>query len=206
MIEYDGVNQTVLGAIPRDAGEVLDVGCGTGALGAALKLRQPARVTGVTFSEREAARATLVLDAVHVADLNGFDVTTLGTFDCMVCSHVLEHLHAPDRFLRAARPAVRGTLVVALPNPLVFRQRLEFLRGRFRYTDGWLMDRTHVRFFDWHTARELVADSGYRIEEARADGYLPLSRLLPPLRKSLDRAAVTRWPGLFGWQFVIVAH
>ena len=204
---YGAVNGPVLEAVPLTARRVLDVGCGDGAFGAAVKSRQPAEVVGLTYSVAEAAAAKARLDRVEVCDLNAFRPSGLGMFDCVVCSHVLEHLCWPDQFLAALRPAVApgGCVIVALPNALAWRQRLAFLFGRFRYADGGLMDRTHFRFFDWRTAQSLVSDAGYRIRSARATGVFPLSRLLFGLGRRLDRVAVSLCPGLFGWQFVIVA-
>jgi SAM-dependent methyltransferase len=205
---YDSVNPAVLAAVPPGAHSVLDVGCGGGSFGAELKRRAGCRVTGVTFDPDEAAAAGGRLDAVVVADLNAFDPASLGAFDCVACCHVLEHLYRPDLVLARLRPclALGGVLVVALPNVLVWRQRLRFLTGRFRYTAGGVMDRTHYRFFDWQTARELVTESGYRIERATADGGFPLTRFLPGVGPLLDRAALSAAPGLFGWQFVLTAR
>ena len=152
-------------------------------------------------------RARSVLDEVVSADLESADLTHLGTFDCIVCSHVLEHVREPARLLARLRDnlAADGIVLIALPNTLHYRQRLAFLAGRFRYTDGGLMDRTHYRFFDWDTARDLVREAGLRLVEARADGGFPGSRFLGPLRGPLDRAAVGSFPGAFGVQFVLTA-
>jgi SAM-dependent methyltransferase len=194
---YGAVNAPVLAAVPTTARRVLDVGCGDGSLGRAIKDRQPAEVVGLTYSRAEADVAARSLDRVEVTDLNEFQPAGLGRFDCVVCSHVLEHLCWPDRFLVAARPllAPGGRLVVALPNVLAWRQRLAFLAGRFRYTDGGLMDRTHFRFFDWRTARDLVGGVGYRIVSASADGVFPLARFLPGVGPAISRAAVRVAPG-----------
>ena len=101
--------------------------------------------------------------------------------------------------------AAGGIVLIAVPNALHYRQRLAFLAGRFRYTDGGLMDRTHYRFFDWETARGLVREAGLHLVEARGDGGLPGSRFLGPLRGRLDRLAVGSFPGAFGVQFVLTA-
>jgi SAM-dependent methyltransferase len=205
---YGGINPAVLAAVPLHARRILDVGCGSGTLGLAIKERQPAEVVGLTYSEAEARGAAGRLDRVVVCDLNEFDPAELGTFDCVICSHVLEHLYWPGRFLIACQPVLApgGRLVVALPNVLAWRQRLAFLFGRFRYTDGGLMDRTHFRFFDRRTAHELVAGAGYRVVTRVAEGVFPLARFLPGLGRVLNRAAVRLAPGLFAWQFVITAE
>lgn len=204
---YEAVNLPVLERVPRGARRVLDLGCGTGALGRELKARGPCEVVGVTDSEEEAATAAGRLDEALVRDLNVFDPRPLGLFDCVVCSHALEHLYRPERLLALVRENVAegGALVVALPNVLHWRQRAEFLRGRFRYADGGLMDRTHYRFYDWATARALLEEGGWVVTASEASGGFPLSRLLPGAGRALDRAALRLAPGLFGVQFVFVA-
>jgi SAM-dependent methyltransferase len=167
---YEAVNQQVLLRVPREARRVLDLGCGSGALGAALKEAAPREVVGVTYSSAEADAARARLDDVRVADLNAFSPARSERFDCVLCSHVLEHLWDPAGLLTRLRPALEGggLLVAALPNALHWRQRLAFLRGRFEYTDGGVMDRTHLRFFDWCTARALFEGAGYEVLDAAA--------------------------------------
>ena len=204
---HSAVNPPVLVRIPPKARRVLDVGCGDGALGRAIKARRPTEVVGITFSGEEAALARSVLDEIVRADLESADLTHLGTFDCIVCSHVLEHLREPVRLLASLRAnlAADGIVLIAVPNALHYRQRLAFLAGRFRYTDGGIMDRTHYRFFDWNTARGLVREAGLQLVEALADGGFPGSRFLGPACDLLDRAAVSVFPGAFGVQFVLTA-
>src|SRR3954467_11309597 len=98
---YGSVNESVLKRVPPTATRILDLGCGIGALGRALKSLRAAEVVGVTFSAEEAEKARLALDEVIVQDLNQFIPTGLGTFDCVICSHVLEHLHSPNALLTA---------------------------------------------------------------------------------------------------------
>jgi SAM-dependent methyltransferase len=206
---YGAVNRAVFECIPPSAKSVLDLGCGNGALGSALKARGACVVTGVTASSEEARLAGSVLDSVVLADLENADLASLGTFDVIVCSHVLEHLRDPGTVLAHLRSnlASDGRLVVALPNPLLWRQRIAFMSGRFRYTQGGIMDDTHLKFFDWFTARRLVETAGYQVVGAVAEGGFPGSRFLPGfLAGALDRLATTMRPGLFGVQFVIVAR
>lgn len=205
---YESVNAAVLQRVPQRATSLLDLGCGAGAFGNAAKARTGGRVVGVTCSTAEAELARTQMDQVVVADLDAFDPAPLGVFDCVVCSHVLEHLRSPQRLLALVRPCLApgGQLLVALPNVLHWRQRWQFLRGRFRYTRGGLMDDTHLRFYDWHSAAELITAAGYRLIERAPDGALPLSRLLgAQAGATVDRRALSCWPGLLAHQFVLSA-
>jgi SAM-dependent methyltransferase len=205
---YDSLNLPVLQEIPRSAARILDLGCGVGTLGAAVKERQPVEVTGVTFSMEEAKLAREKLDHVLVENLNSFNPAALGGFHAIICSHVLEHLTAPEALLRACRGCLKegSVLIVALPNILFWKQRFAFLAGRFQYTEGGLMDRTHVRFFDWSSARKLLEESGYLIVRARAEGNFPFSRVAGRLGGSIDRLALGWFPGCFGYQFIFTAR
>lgn len=207
-LDYSGLNTVVLNSIPPTAKRILDLGCGTGALGKWIKARQACNISGITYSESEAHKAREVLDTVLVRNLDSFSVDGLPEFDCIVCSHVLEHLLWPEELLKLlkSRLSPSGQLIVAVPNVLVWHSRIKLALGRFRYTDGGIMDRTHFRFFDWRSAQTLVSGAGYRITSAIADGGLPRSRYLWRGKRFADSLATRLAPGIFGWQFVITAE
>ncbi|MBW4561269.1 MAG: class I SAM-dependent methyltransferase [Mojavia pulchra JT2-VF2] len=207
---YEAVNDSVILHIPKTAKCILDIGCGSGNLGREIKSRINCEVVGVTYSESEANAASAFLDRVLIKDLNYFDTQELGQFDCIICSHILEHLYHPEDLLIKLRRnlATNGVLIIALPNTLHWKQRLEFLKGNFKYTDGGVMDRTHFRFFDWNTSVELVSSSGFKVLFCKADGYLPMPgvrRFVKSIASILDRLVSKFAPGLFGVQFIIVA-
>jgi 2-polyprenyl-3-methyl-5-hydroxy-6-metoxy-1,4-benzoquinol methylase len=117
--KYNALNRPVFEAIPLTARKILDLGCGTGTLGRAVKARQHSEVTGITYSIGEAVEAGPHLDRVIVGDLNVYDMTCLDPFDCIVCSRVLEHLYYPDKIVRS----VQSILVPGgrwLPFPTLF--------------------------------------------------------------------------------------
>jgi SAM-dependent methyltransferase len=208
---YDSLNHSVLAVVPKTSTWVLDVGCGSGAMGRQLKENLNCQVFGITHSEIEAKLAAQWLDKTFVDDLNCFNTKLSNVFDCIICSHVLEHIYSPEILLLKLRNHLKtdGVLIVALPNVLHWKQRLEFLKGNFKYTDGGLMDRTHFRFFDWDTALDLVQSSGFKVISREADGYFPLPgirKLIKPFALTIDRAATRVMPGLLGTQFIIVAQ
>jgi hypothetical protein len=96
---------------------------------------------------------------------------------------------------------------------LEFKNRLKLLMGKLEYEDSGIMDRTHLRFFSWHTAVKNLIDpiSELALESRVADGSLPLwwlRRFVLPARTSrwIDELATRTFPNLFGWQIVICAQ
>jgi 2-polyprenyl-3-methyl-5-hydroxy-6-metoxy-1,4-benzoquinol methylase len=209
---YRAVNEVVLSVIPSTAMRILDAGCGAGNLGEILGRNTNREVVGITYSSREAELASSRLSAVYCADLNGFDFGSLGKFDCVILSHVLEHLYNPQTTLERLKVALtqESRVIVALPNVLWWKQRLNFIMGRWRYQDSGILDRTHLRFFDRQTSAELLCDAGYEIEKRIDAGWFPALKpvrgLLGPLADQIDRGASKLFPGLLAFQFVFVAR
>jgi len=123
------------------AQSVLDVGCGSGAVLAAL--RSPRRrLCGVEMSA-DAARSlqALGIEGYSVdleADRLPFDDAD---FDVVLCYDVLEHVFAPSRLLGEIRRVLRpgATALLCVPNTLNLFNRLVFLAGE--YVD--VMDTSH---------------------------------------------------------------
>ena len=209
---YEGINEAVFSLVPPSAIRILDVGCGTGALGKRL-LQDPKRyVAGITYSEQEAGIAALCLSQVVCAELNNFDFSSFGKFDCVILSHVLEHLYSPRSVLERLKCVLgpESVIIVALPNVLWWRQRIQFLLGRWRYAEWGILDKTHFRFFDRQSAEQLLVDSGYEILKRRFDGPFPLLKPVRPLigrwAENIDHFTSTHAPGLLAFQFAFVAR
>lgn len=157
----------VLEVVPRDARRVLDIGCGSGRLGAELKRRQEAFVIGIERDEQAAAIARQSLDRVIKADLEQetlpFDA---GDFDCVICADVLEHLRAPSSLLRQISQwlAPEGRLIVSLPNTQHHSVIGSLLNGNWTYQPSGLLDDDHVRFFTRIELEKLLYRAGFRVE------------------------------------------
>jgi len=209
---YDGINEGILSLVPTTADRILDVGCGTGTTGEFLCQQRERCVVGITYSTQEAEMASPRLSQVIRAELNNFDFCPLGRFDCVILSHILEHLYSPSDLL-ARLKCVLGpdsVIVVALPNVLWWKQRLEFLLGRWRYQDSGILDRTHFRFFDLQSSKELLEQAGYEILATKREGPLPFIRpvrkVMGPFAARIDRLMCRLLPGLFAFQFVYLAR
>jgi 2-polyprenyl-3-methyl-5-hydroxy-6-metoxy-1,4-benzoquinol methylase len=190
------VNEGVLREFRRLApggGRMLDVGCGRGQLGAAIR-DLGWEVWGVEQSGEACPSARARLDQLIEADLHDQDriERELGgaAFDGLVFSDVLEHVYDPrtvlESYLRFLRPG--GRLFVSVPNMLVWTNRLRLLFGRFDYSDTGIMDRTHIRFFTFSTARELVRSAGCTVERTASTPHL-VRACLPVLKRFLGKPA-----------------
>jgi len=205
-------NIGLLDLLPLSRGRVLDCGCGAGDNARILSARGW-RVTAVTIDPREKKAAEEFCEAVYIADLDYGISPEVGTgFDVILASHVLEHLANPERFLYQARERLNplGVLAVALPNIAHYSQRISFSRGRFEYTDSGQLDRTHLRFYTYWTARGLLERNGYRLINVKVEGALPWwkSRRLVSagLLRSIDNRVVPRYPNLLGHQTLLIAR
>jgi 2-polyprenyl-3-methyl-5-hydroxy-6-metoxy-1,4-benzoquinol methylase len=205
-------NRALLAMLPGPPGRLLDCGCGAGD-NARLLEALGWRVTGITIDAREREAALPFCDEVLLADLElGLSDDVPEGFDVVLMSHILEHLAHPGRLLADVRRRLRagGVAAVALPNVLNYRQRLRFLRGNFTYQDDGIMDRTHLRFYTYTTAQELLEEHGFQIVQGVPDGGLPwwkLRRLVPEAsRLPIDRWASRRTPNLLAGQCLFLAR
>jgi 2-polyprenyl-3-methyl-5-hydroxy-6-metoxy-1,4-benzoquinol methylase len=172
----------------KNPGSVLDLGCGRGRLGLEVA-RLGYTVTGIDNSSVACATARTRIS--EVIELDFTKLTTVADtlkerkFDWIMAADVLEHTPDPKTTLsfygRFLKPD--GRLIVSLPNVAVWDNRLRLLFGRFDYRDSGVMDRTHLRFFTFRTARELVSEA--RFTPLRTTWEPGIARAFLPLLKRL---------------------
>ncbi len=194
----------------------LEIGCGSGTIIGYLAKEKSCRALAVEPDPAMAAAARAL--GVEVMQGNIQDASVLESLgrcspvDVIIFADVLEHLRDPWSTLRQVRPwlAPGGAVVASVPNVAHWSLRLSLLAGHWEYTDGYLMDRTHLRWFTRRTVQDLFKSTGFRITDSQVRwAPLPGDRLwhkLVPGRTRAYAALGRLWPGLFGYQFIIRAE
>lgn len=95
------------------------------------------------------------MERCWVCDVEGDLPNELTTerYDALLFSHVLEHLRDPAMVLARLTKFVKmeGVVLISVPNVLSWRQRIDFLPGRFECQSAGVLDDTHLHFFTYHT-------------------------------------------------------
>jgi len=167
---YEFDRPDVLELVPQTATRVLDLGCGGGKLGAAIKRRQDAHVTGIELNPAAVDAACQRLDEVFIGDIqrDGIEFPP-ESFDCVICADILEHLRDPAKVLRKIRRWLtpEGTLVTSIPNVRHHAVIRSLLAGNWTYETAGLLDEDHVRFFTRREIEKLLFRTGFDVQELR---------------------------------------
>lgn len=208
---YENPRPDVQVLVPRSARRILDMGCSSGALGAAIKQRQEAEVVGIELLAEYADDARERLDRVLGADLEQIFATSppadLGEFDCLIAADVLEHLRDPWQVLTAAARllAPGGTAVISVPNVGYWGTFRElFVRGTWPRHDEGTFDRGHLRWFTRADAIAMMDEAGVPVTQVA-----PQYRLRPSdWRTERQARRLARGPlrPLLAFQYVLAGR
>jgi 2-polyprenyl-3-methyl-5-hydroxy-6-metoxy-1,4-benzoquinol methylase len=166
--------RTIIANWVTPGSRILEVGPGNGVIGGWLRDKKGCTTTGLEIVPEAAEIAEKCFDHMIVGSIESEDIAAKvmshGPFDAIIYADVLEHLVDPWHTLLMMRGmlANNGQLLTSFPNIAHWSARLNLLRGRFDYTEGYLMDRTHLRWFTFRSAREMAHATGYRVLQQQA--------------------------------------
>lgn len=168
----------MLKLFPSDAQKVLDVGCGGGVFGLALKKYFGCEVWGVEPDEKSVEKAGPRLHHVFQGYFDDKLALPANYFDCIIFNDVLEHMIDPAFTLDLARKllAPGGRIMASIPNVAHFPNvwRLMF-HGRWDYAERGILDRTHLRFFTRHSVRQLFESNGFSVQQLQGiNAFAPM--------------------------------
>jgi SAM-dependent methyltransferase len=138
---------------------VLDVGCATGDVAAAL-VDAGCRVWGIEIDPQAARMARAHCESVVIGDVERASTSKdfePESFDVVLFLDVLEHLIDPVAALRSITPllAPGGRVIASIPNVAHGALRLSLLGGTFEYRETGLLDRTHLHLYDAKAVADL---------------------------------------------------
>ena len=163
----------LLQMIPATPKAVFDLGCFVGATGRWLKERFPGvKVVGVELLPAAAEKARATYDQVFTGRFEEMDLGPLtGQFDTIIAADVLEHLYHPWQALERLKTllAPGGALYVSLPNVRNLRVLEGLALGDWPYAGAGILDITHVRFFTRRSALRMLSETGWQVQDVRAN-------------------------------------
>jgi len=147
------------------AQSILDIGCATGALLAALR-DKGWRVTGVEISPSAVyAKNERKLDVRNVPlEENNFSDNS---FDVILASHLIEHLNEPKTFLEETYRILKenGSIFITTPDISGFQSRLFGSRWRSAIFD-------HLYLFSRRTLSKMLKTVGFKVVSCHSWGGL----------------------------------
>ena len=160
---YRHQRDDVMAELPPSVRSLLDIGCGHGAFGKAVKKRFRCRIVGVELNPVVAAAAEQLLDRVIAADVLETDIAE--KFEVITLNDVLEHLVDPDRLLRRLHRVIEpdGRLVLSIPNIGHWSIVDDLIAGRWDYLPAGILCADHVKFFTQGGIEKLLRNNGWTV-------------------------------------------
>ena len=138
----------------KPVNSVLEVGCGSGFMGAAFES------AGCEYTGTEVDTTSIEHARSHGIDVHCVEAETMAEtelkgrqFDLIISSNVFEHLDNPLLSFQNLRPLCRGAIVIIVPNALGLYQRLRantFVRGLIHRIVGTNQERAYSIDGCWH--------------------------------------------------------
>ena len=203
---YKQSRPEMLPFLPPNLGRLIDIGCGEGLFGEAVKAMFPACETwGIEPVAEAAEKAAQRNDRIISMSFDDTPDLPTAYFDVVTMNDVLEHLAWPEPALAVAKRILRpgGKLILSLPNVQFLLNVLDLVkRNDWEYRDDGILDRTHFRFYTTKSAARLLKENGFYVEQ--------IAGINPIRPKWYYRLLFAIAPRYFYWmpffQFAVVAR
>lgn len=165
---YESKRSDLIRLIPLGARRMLDVGCGSGNLGAIIKSERSAsiEVVGIERDINAAEKANKVLDKVLIGDVEVIKLPfPQEYFDCIIYGDILEHLTDPWGILMKHKFFLKpeGYILASIPNVAHYEIMKMLKRKEWNYQQSGILDEDHLRFFTIKSIRKMFENAGLKI-------------------------------------------
>lgn len=224
MAYYDNINTTIFDLVPSESTRILELGCGAGALAAAIREKCPHLnyYAGIELDAEQAARSRQHTHVTLQRDLDSLNNWELdaelssqipaGHFDLAIMGDVLEHLYSPLETLQqtVTRIKVGGHVIACIPNVQHWSVFKSLVQGTWPQHDMGIFDRTHIRWFTLDDMVRLLSAAGLEVSHIvprafESEEGVSILEDLEPLARNMGvdpDALISRGLAL---QFVLVA-
>jgi 2-polyprenyl-3-methyl-5-hydroxy-6-metoxy-1,4-benzoquinol methylase len=179
---FSFVRKEISPLLPKNCGDVIELGCGDG--GTLAWLKASGRAKNTTGMELCAVPASLARRQVdHVIEGNielTIEDLKSESYDLILCLDVLEHLVDPWAVVQKLYIFLRpgGSIIISLPNVRNYTVVLPLLfNGIWRYQKDGIMDHTHLRFFSRDGAKKILIQNGFIIKDSLDSGLQPRRKI-----------------------------
>lgn len=201
-VQYYAIRRDdLINLVPQGDHKILEIGCGVGNTGLALKnLGKAKEVVGVELFSKAAEEAKSKIDEVITGDIEKLDLPYKEYFDYIICGDVLEHLLDPWSALKKLKKYLtpKGYLIASIPNIQYWRViRDLLLLGKWEYKNAGILDSTHLRFFTHREIIKLFQSADFQITK--------ISSKIAGKSKIFNRLTFKIFNDFLAFQFLIVA-
>lgn len=153
--------------IVKDNSKILDIGSGSGLLSDVLKkIHKNIVIDAIDpnpFAEKIAKEKYRKYYCGFFQEIK--DEIIKEKYDYIILSDVIEHTENPFIFLNKLLEGLKANIIITVPNISFGAVRLSLLNGEFQYVDSGILEKTHLRFFNFKTLLELIEKLGINIKK-----------------------------------------
>jgi 2-polyprenyl-3-methyl-5-hydroxy-6-metoxy-1,4-benzoquinol methylase len=166
---YDPLDETLLGAIPKNSKFIIEIGCGRGGLANAYRQNNSdINWIGVDPDEDFFHAASMKMDTCLLKNLNSLDqdfIFQYKSVDVWILNNALERMQDPWRFLENLGSVfnTKSCLIINIKNFQHWYFQSQLVSGKLRYDDTSSFCKNQVRLFNRSMLLEMLDAAGFQM-------------------------------------------
>ena len=165
-LKADNIDRLSTSFVPKKS-KILELGCATGFMSQYFKQKLNCEVIGVDIDHNAKPQIVGDLDK----KLTWQKIKAKQPYDIVFASAIIEHLKDPQTTLQLIKQVLKpkGILIITTSNIAHWRMRWHLLTGNWHYQEYGILDKTHLKFFNYFTFQDLITKAGFKIKTIKID-------------------------------------